>query len=278
MIEIKYRSANGNEHNLIGDKMRATDGNLHRYEWKKKIRESDNGDILEGFTKGSATYSVILTFRGELKERKRSLDKLRDDFEYDIVTKRPGTIFFGEYYIKGFVVESETKVSDIKNNWTQDKIQIYCPKGSWCKEATKTFYKNNQTDIDQPFLDYSYDYAYDYCKPKGNEILENEHYVPAGWVMRFYGPCTNPSVRIGENVYGINNITLYEGEYVEADYQAGTVVHYTKYGQETNIYHKRSKITRFFTPIPPGKHFLSKDGNFDFSITMLYERSEPKWS
>ena len=34
MIEIKYVCSNGKEYNLIGDRMRATSGSFHEYQWK----------------------------------------------------------------------------------------------------------------------------------------------------------------------------------------------------------------------------------------------------
>ena len=43
MIEIKYVCSNGEEYNLIGDKMKATSGYFHEYEWKPNATEREMG-------------------------------------------------------------------------------------------------------------------------------------------------------------------------------------------------------------------------------------------
>lgn len=43
MIEIKYVCSNGEEYNLIGEKMRATSGYFHAYEWKPNTTEREMG-------------------------------------------------------------------------------------------------------------------------------------------------------------------------------------------------------------------------------------------
>ena len=49
MIEIKYVSSNGEEYNLIGDRMRATSGYFHSYEWKASVTENTFGATVNEF-------------------------------------------------------------------------------------------------------------------------------------------------------------------------------------------------------------------------------------
>lgn len=124
---IKYRASSRNEYSLYAEKMRATEGSFHKYSWKPDSKQAKLGEILKDFTKEAQSYDITLQFRGELPERKALLDRLRNDFENDVVTKKPGRMYFGDYWIDGYCVESETGVSKIKNTWSQNDIIFYCP-------------------------------------------------------------------------------------------------------------------------------------------------------
>lgn len=79
------------------------------------------------------TYDITLTVRGKEKERKQILNKLTNAFEYDVVNLTPGRIYYGEYYIDGYVKKSSNEVSGENNSRTDCKIEIYCPyhSGRW---------------------------------------------------------------------------------------------------------------------------------------------------
>ena len=96
MIEIKYVCSNGEEYNLIGDKMKATSGYFHEYEWKPNAAEREMGATVNAFTKEPVIYDITLTVRGKEKERKQILNKLTNAFEYDVVNLTPGRIYYGE--------------------------------------------------------------------------------------------------------------------------------------------------------------------------------------
>ena len=92
MIEIKYVCSKGEEYNLIGDKMRATSGYFHAYEWIPNTTEKEMGVAVNSFTKEPVVYDITLTVRGKEFERKQFLNKLTNAFEYDVVNLSPGRI------------------------------------------------------------------------------------------------------------------------------------------------------------------------------------------
>lgn len=106
MIEIKYVCSNGEEYNLIGDKMRATSGYFHAYEWIPNTTEKEMGVAVNSFTKEPVVYDITLTVRGKEFERKQFLNKLTNAFEYDVVNLSPGRIYYGKYYIDGYIKKS----------------------------------------------------------------------------------------------------------------------------------------------------------------------------
>lgn len=138
MIEIKYVCSNGKEYSLVGDRMRATSGSFHTYKWKQNATAKEIGDNVYGFSKDSITYSITLTTRGKLAERYQILNELINAFERDISNVTPGKIYFGKYYIECYIQKAENSVSGTWNNWSDCKIDIYCPYPFWIQDITYT--------------------------------------------------------------------------------------------------------------------------------------------
>lgn len=279
MIEIKYVCSNGNEYSLIGDKMRATSGYFHTYKWKPNTTKKENGDNVYAFEKEAENYSITLTLRGNLEERKALLDELTDAFEYDIVNVTPGKIYFGEYYIECYIKECSNEVSKIRNNWTECKVGIYCPYPFWATEQMKSFYKDaDMKGEEYSFLEYPHDYEYDYSKPKsGLEHWHIEHYRSSNFEMVIYGPCVNPRISIGANIYEVFD-TLENSEYVLINSKKKTVTKYLANGTAENIFYRKGTDNSIFALIPAGDLLISWSGKFGFDITVYKERSVPKWT
>ena len=125
MIEIKYVSSNGEEYNLIGDRMRATSGYFHSYEWKASVTENTFGATVNEFTKDPVTYDLTLTVRGKESERKEFLNKITNAFEHDMVNLTAGRIYYGAYYIDCYIKKSSNEISSDNNSRTDCKIEIY---------------------------------------------------------------------------------------------------------------------------------------------------------
>lgn len=279
MIEIKYECSNGKEYNLIGDRMRATSGYLHEYEWKPMTNNQEIGVDVYGFEKEAKTYRITLTFRGPLEDRKSKMDELTNCFEYDVVNKSPGRIWFGKYYIDCYIKEVETKVSTTRNNWTDMELGIYCPYPMWAEEKTKSFYPDyTEKGEAYEFLEYLYDYPYDYSRPSsGTERWYIDHYRSSNFKMIIYGPCANPRITIEGQVYQVFD-ALEKNEYIEIDSRKKTVIKRLANGTEENLFYKKSTGSSIFTEIPPEDILVSWNGEFGFDITVFKERSVPEWS
>lgn len=311
MIEINYVSSTGKVKSLIGDKMRATSGSFHKYSWVPNQKERDFGDILYGFKRKAATYEIILTFRGDIEERRVQMDELTALFESDVINKTPGKIWYGDYYIPCYVTESESGVSETWNNWSTKKINIYCPYPFWCRDKTCHFYTNPDaimeeapreeiseivesvsTEPEYP-RDYPYEYAlrykppikrknlrdypYDYYKNHTVGRLDNDHFAESDFKMIVYGPCTHLEIRIGSNLYRVSAI-LYDNEYLVIDSRERTIVKYGINGVQTNLFNARDKEHYIFQKIPAGKQTVRWNAQYSFDVILYQERSEPLWS
>lgn len=190
MIEIKYVCSNGEEYNLIGDKMRATSGYFHAYEWIPNTTEKEMGVAVNSFTKEPVVYDITLTVRGKEFERKQFLNKLTNAFEYDVVNLSPGRIYYGKYYIDGYIKKSSNEVSGENNSRTDCKIEIYCPYPFWSMEQEQSFYPDSANKGEAyGFLEYPYDYPYDYSrKSAGTQNWFIDHFRDNNFEIVIYGP------------------------------------------------------------------------------------------
>ena len=278
MIEVKYVCSNGKEYNLIGDKLRPTNGYFHKYKWKQKATDTGMGDSVYGFSKESITYDITLTVRGSLEERKRQLDDLTNAWEYDIVNVKPGRIYFGKYYIEGYILEMSNEVSSAWNNWTDCKVAIYCPYPFWSEESKKDFFPDGMDHGEEyDFLDYPHGYNYDYSRQKsGSQHWYIDHYRSNNFKMTIYGPCANPRITINDHIYQVYD-TLEKGEYIVIDSRTKTITKHLSNGTTQNIFAKREKESSVFEPIPSGDLLINWSGAFGFEITVYKERSVPRW-
>lgn len=279
MIEIKYVCSNGEEYNLIGEKMRATSGYFHAYEWKPNTTEREMGVTVNAFAKEPVTYDITLTVRGKEKERKQILNKLTNAFEYDVVNLTPGRIYYGEYYIDGYVKKSSNEVSSENNSRTDCKIEIYCPYPFWSMEQQESFYPDS-ANKGKPytFLDYPIMYNYDYSrKSAGTQNWIIDHFRDNNFEMVIYGPCADPRILINGYPYQIYE-TLEAGEYILIASREKTITKHLRNGTVQNIFAKRAKDKSVFALIPSGVLTLNWSGEFGFDIKVYKERSVPEWN
>ena len=276
-MEIKYISSNGKSYNLIGEKMRATSGNFHRYAWTKNVKKTSGKERLIKFTKESVNYQLTLTLRGDLDQRKEMLNELIDCFEQDVINREPGTIYVGEYYIKCFIVSSETKISEIRNCWSECIVGIYCTDSFWRKER-KCEFKKDVVKKSGENLDFPFDFPFDLTgDEKGNGNVELNHYTSCDFLLTIYGPCTNPRIVIGDNLYEVKT-KLDDGEYLLVDSKEGTVVRVRTNGMKVNEFDNRATDPNSpFEKVQPGYNLVSWDGSFGFDLMLFVERSEPEW-
>lgn len=279
MIEIKYVCSNGEEYNLIGDKMRATSGYFHAYEWIPNTTEKEMGVAVNSFTKEPVVYDITLTVRGKEFERKQFLNKLTNAFEYDVVNLSPGRIYYGKYYIDGYIKKSRNEVSGENNSRTDCKIEIYCPYPFWSMEQEQSFYPDSANKGEAyGFLEYPYDYPYDYSrKSAGTQNWFIDHFRDNNFEIVIYGPCADPRIIINDYPYQIYE-TLENGEYILIKSRDKTITKHLGNGTIQNIFAKRAKDKSVFSLIPSGMLTLNWSGEFGFDIKVYKERSVPEWS
>lgn len=87
--------------------------------------------------------------------------------------------------------------------------------------------KSNQTGIKK----YTYRYPFLYSNQKGAVQAINDSLADADFIMRFYGPCANPYIKVGNILYQVNT-SLMAGEYLEINSTDNTIFGVSVYGEK----------------------------------------------
>lgn len=198
--------------------------------------------------------------------------------ETDVAAKKPGKVYVGDYYTIGFVTSSVKSSYLIEKKMCKIDLILTSDEAAWFKE--QTYYFNDTTSGALGVgggTDYPYDYAYDYAlKLNGKTIVCNSLGSNA-FRLLIYGPAVNPTVNIGGHAYTVNG-TVGAGETLLIDSIAKTIMLTTASAHKVNWFDKRSREKYIFEPIPAGQNTVSWAGSFEFELTVIEKRSEPRWT
>lgn len=267
-MQITYIASSGNTYDLTG-RLRIKEANFHTWEYEPKYTELASGDRVTAFRKGASTYSAVLVIRGNRTYRQSTLSALHDDFETDIQNMTTGRLMFGMWYVDCYIRASQTNPTDGLQHQTENEIQIYVPSGKWIKETSKTF---TPAEVTQTYLDYPYDYEYDYLAPlAGSETWATDTAHPCDFELTINGPVTTPRIVINGYPYSVG-VNVPSGESLVINSREHTVMM-----GSTNCFDARNKEQSVFQKIPAGSLTLEWL-DCTFTLTLMEERSEPRWS
>lgn len=247
---------------------------LKAYEWQSEIREmGDHKEkILQFYMKLRKKKMELSIFAETKEELTETLNKMHRIFERDIAQNAPGRLFIGDMYIWCYCYSGQADEYE-EDFYTADyEVGVMTAKPFWIKETSYTFKSADITSTSNKR--YGYRYGYRYASGMKDTYILNEHFAPAQFRLRIYGSCVNPLIAIGGRIYTVHTI-LEDGEYLEVDSMAQTVIKTMMNGTKVNLFHYRG--LDIFQRILPGKQVVSWDGKFDFDITLFKERSEPEW-
>ena len=207
-------------------------------------------------------------------------NKIHELAEADIEAKIAGKIFIGDYYTKGYITSSVKSDYLIKKRLVKLTLTLTSDNPAWYKEQTTVFIKGETSTSSispEGVDDYPYDYPYDYVLSNASRRIICDGMKDNNFRLKIYGEITNPSVVIGGHTYTIIG-TVGKGESLLIDSIEKTITLTTKNGNKINWFDKRSRESYIFQLIPPGQNTVYWNGNFGFDLTVIEERSEPKWT
>ena len=205
-------------------------------------------------------------------------NRLLELAEADIDAMQPGKFFVGEYYTTGFITGSKKNDYRITGRYCAIELTLTSSDPAWSRETVHVFGGSTETEhTDRSGIDFPFDYPFDYSVSSTSRQILCDSVRGNKFRLKIYGEALNPSVMIGGHIYKVNG-TIRAGETLVIDSLAKTIILTTASGTKINWFNNRSRDNYIFEPIPAGLNDVLYNCAFAFDLTIIEERSEPKWT
>jgi hypothetical protein len=210
-------------------------------------------------------------------------DEMRRVFDRDVAMSTPGTLTVdGEWTQRAYVTAAD--VRGVYGSAVAQRLTVVLLDGAWRRERLAR-YGFDEDDASEPYayLDYAFDYAYDYGRNAQPDEVSNGAYMPSPVRLVFFGPCSNPAVTIGGNTYRVN-ASVSAGGYIVVDGIDRAIAGVTANGTITNLFDKgvrglgEGSGEYVFEPLPVGESAVVWDRGFAFDLYWYEEEGEPPWA
>ena len=252
----------------------ANHSDLRDYEWSYD-------ENITKFDRRTVTKTLKVYVVGTEKTANTAKDKLYEIIEKDVLAMKKGTFTIGDYKMNAFVYGSRKTEYLTSRNLLAVELAVVTDTPQWKSEKRFGFYANTKIDNVDYGRDFSeargYPYGHSYNQASIN--IDNDNFYACGFRLTIYGEVTNPAIVIGDKLYRIN-VTVAKGEYLEivSDGTTKTITLYKGDGVKEDCFSKRYKQQSVFAKIETGINPVVWDNTFGFDLTLLEERSEPKWT
>lgn len=234
-------------------------------------------DRISGFKKGIVAKTIPIILKCDSEADGVALrNRLFEVFEKDILAKQHGKIHIGEYYLRCYITGSQKTQYLINKNHMLVTLTVQTDAPEWVKEST--IHYSVDTTRNEPYLDFSFDYPYDFRNELVNGGMYNTNLVASNFILTISGFVQNPELFIGGHRYVVN-VTVGTYETLTIDSSKKTIILTKANKEQVNCFNERNRESYIFEKIPSGYNSItSPNGQFSFSLTLLEERSEPKWT
>lgn len=272
MLEkIIYRNHSGEEIKSAEGGIYVNENDLRDHEWSHLESSGKIVEFYRGIVK--KTIPLIVIADGDA-EGVRIKNELLSIAEKDVISVKPGKIIIGDFYMTGYITESKKSKYLYSNKYTEYNLKFVSDNPFWITESTIIYERKSRPETG--FLDYPYDYRYDYTPNLNSVFLENTEVAPCDIKMVIQGPCLNPEICIGENKHQVMT-ELSSYEYIVLNTSERTAYKVSYNGAISNVWGSLNRDYDNFKKVPGGKHIVTTNGNFKVQITAYISRSEPRW-
>lgn len=231
---------------------------------------------ISGFKKGIVQRTIPVILKCETESDGFYMrNRLFEVFEKDVLTEQHGKIKIGDYFLRCYITGSKKTEYLFNRKYMRVTLTVQTDLPEWVKETTYVYdVQSKETDN---FLDYPYDYSHDFKSGSVNSEVKNTNFVPSNFVITIFGEVTNPTLYIGKHKYSVN-VTVGLNEYLTIDSVNKTIVLTKENGGQVNCFNNRDRESYVFEKISPGSNIITSiSDRIRFNLTLLEERSEPKW-
>lgn len=232
---------------------------------------------ISSFKKGivSKTIPVILKCTSEA-EGVYLRNRLFEVFEKDVLAEKHGKIHIGDYYMQCYITGSKKTQYLINKNYMCISLTVQTDFPVWIKSTTtEHVLLHGDTGTS---LDFSFDYPHDYHNDLSNSRINNPDFVASNFVLQIFGQIQNPTLFINGHKYSVN-VSVDTNEYLTIDSVNKTIILTKVNGKQVNCFNSRNRDSYIFEKIPSGINIITTPSAYlRFNLTLLEERSEPKWT
>lgn len=252
----------------------ANQSDLRDYQWSYD-------ESITKFDRGTVTKALEVVIVGPEESANKAKDALYEIIEKDVLAMKKGTFKIGDYEMKAFVYGS--KKTDYLSNQRLLilNLEVVTDTPQWKTEKNFSFLVGNENDGTDNGRDYmqTRGFPYGYSYNQTNISINNDSFYECGFRLIIYGEVTNPAITIGDKLYRVD-MTVAKGEYLEivSDGTTKTITLHKSGNVKEDCFAKRYKKQSVFAKIGTGINQVVWDNTFGFDLTLLEERSEPKWT
>lgn len=277
MLEsFKYINHMGETLEFGAGSLFANSNDLRDFSWSVNSKN----DKISSFNKGIVSKTIPIVLKCESAEEGVALkNRIYEVFEKDILAMQHGKIVIGDYYLKCFITDSSKSNYLINKGLMYLDITAQTDFPEWIKETTTAFrHEKVAEEGGNVSLDYAFDFPFDFKNGLSTGVLNNTGFVASNFRIVIYGKALKPKLFIGGHEYSVD-IDIANGEFLTIDSVNKTVILTKINGQEVNCFNNRNKDSYIFEKIPAGIVAInSPNDGISFDVTLLEERSEPKWT
>ena len=255
---------------------------MFNYEWEYTKRAHRRGQIIAGFTKTVTSVDLVLHIIGRTKSiRDNAIDNFNSIIEADIFDGKAGKITCGNWYTYGYIVASKNSKWQYNAPVIKKTITLVKEQDSWYRTIVKKSYEADKYEPQveswcknfEPNYDYQYDFMTDF---ESSVRLNNPDSLPSNFIIYIQGYANRPAVNIGDYTYRIN-VEVGDGAVLEINSVTKKAIVHQPDGTDMNVFGARDPDFYLFERIPTGDNAVTTNGSFTWEITLIEERSEPRW-
>ena len=271
--QLKYKNHQNEVFNFGKDGIFVNSGDLHDYSWTV----TKKGNRVSALDRTVITKKLPVIIMCETEEQGiAARNRLMEVVEKDVLAMQHGRIIIGDYYFRCYVTASKKKDYMTSKRFMKVDLTLTSDFPYWVKETTFVFRKLGEGGGGGKNLDFAHDHPYDYFSGMGTKTLVNTDFGSTNFRLIIYGACKDPAVYVEGHLYQVG-CEVGVGEYLTIDSVSKKITLTAVDGTVTNVFNLRNRDSYIFEKIPPGKTVVTWEGDFGVDITLLEERSEPKW-
>lgn len=247
---------------------------LRDYEWSVEKKNNRISALKHTVRKKKLPVTIICPTEAQSIAAK---NKLFEVVEKDVLAMKHGRVILGDYHMECYVTKSVKSEYLTTGRWAKMTLTLTTDRPFWVKETTESYGTIADDATTQEFLDFSMDFPMDYFNDTAFKPVTNTGFVPSNFRLVIFGACVDPAVTIADHTYQVFG-EINTNERLTIDSSAKKIYLTTEDGTEINKFNDRDRSSYVFEKIPTGQAAVSWSGDFAFELTLLEERSEPKWT